>query len=185
MGFMISLARKMGGKPVLIPSADQFVSAIASHADTLAKHYVLSPGVALQGLLATKQTQYALAAEHGMPLPRTKLIHSEEDVRGFAAEARFPCLLKPTALSGVAGFPRRPPALSREGRHCPDAESLLDAWRLAAAVNSNAIAQEIIEGPDTAKRVYVACYDRGGRRSPTQCFVNCAVIRLLRTGYRQ
>jgi len=44
VNFMISLAGRMGGKPVLIPSADQFVSAIAAHADALAKHYVLSPG---------------------------------------------------------------------------------------------------------------------------------------------
>src|SRR5262245_46850683 len=93
--FMVGLAGKIGGRPVLIPSADQFVSAIAAHADLLAEHYVLSPGIRVQGLLATKGTQYALAAEHGMLLPRTKFIHSEEDIRHFAGEAHFPCLLKP------------------------------------------------------------------------------------------
>src|SRR6266545_6939570 len=77
VNFMISLAGKVGGKPSLIPSADQFVSAIAAHANALAKHYVLSPEVPLQGRLATKETQYALAAEYGMPLPNTKLVHSE------------------------------------------------------------------------------------------------------------
>src|SRR5919202_66408 len=33
VAFMLNLAREIGGKPVLIPSADQFVSAISAHAD--------------------------------------------------------------------------------------------------------------------------------------------------------
>ena len=49
-------------------------------------------------------------------------------------------------------------------------ESLLAAWGLAVTVNPNVIAQEIIEGPDTAKRVYVACYDRDGRRIANAMF---------------
>jgi D-aspartate ligase len=168
--FMIGLARMMGGKPVLIPSADQFVSAIAAHADTLAEHYVLSPGVPLQGLLATKQTQYALAAEHGMPLPHTKLVHCEEDVRQFARTARFPCLLKPLHFREWQIFPNGHPLSHEKVAIAPTAEALLASWRLAAAVNGNAIIQEIIEGPDTAKRVYVSCYDRDGRRIASAMF---------------
>src|SRR5438046_8732015 len=99
----------MGGQPVLLPSAGQFVSAIATHADTLAQHYVLSPGVRLQGRLATKETQYALAAEYGMPLPNTRLVHAEEDVRHFARAARFPCLLKQLHLRQWQSFPESHP----------------------------------------------------------------------------
>src|SRR6266478_7427163 len=95
LDFMIELSGKMGGKPVLISSADQFVSAIAAHASTLARHYIISPGVPLQGQLATKQTQYELAARHGMPLPRTQFVRSAEEVAVFANNAQFPCLLKP------------------------------------------------------------------------------------------
>src|SRR5262249_49612374 len=71
IAFMRDLATKVGGRAVLIPSADQFVSAIAEHANVLKNWYVLSPGIELQGRLATKRTQYELAAEHGMPMPRT------------------------------------------------------------------------------------------------------------------
>ena len=174
VNFMISLAGKMGGKPVLIPSADQFVSAIATHADTLAQHYVLSPGVRLQGRLATKETQYALAAEYGMPLPNTRLVHSEDDVRHFAREARFPCLLKPLHFREWESFPESHPLSHQKVSLAETPEALLAAWRLAATVNHNAIVQEIIEGPDTAKRVYVACYDGSGRR------IANAMFRLLR-----
>jgi D-aspartate ligase len=168
--FMIRLAGTIGGKPILIPSADQFVSAIAAHADTLADHYILSPGIALQGLLATKQTQYALAAEHGMPLPHTKLVHSEEEVLQFAREARFPCLLKPLHFREWQVFPDGHPLSHRKVAVAPTPESLVAAWRLAAAVDPRGIVQEIIEGPDTAKRVYVSCYDRDGRRVANAMF---------------
>jgi predicted ATP-grasp superfamily ATP-dependent carboligase len=58
LDFMIELARKIGDKPVLIPSSDQFVSAIAKHSESLKEWYIISPGIAIQGLLAEKQTQY-------------------------------------------------------------------------------------------------------------------------------
>lgn len=179
LDFMITLGGKIGGKPVLIPSADQFVSAIAAHADTLAEHYVLSPGVRLQGLLATKETQYALAAAHGMPLPNTKLVHTEEDVRHFAREARFPCLLKPLHFREWESIPEGHPLSHEKVSIAQKPQSLLSAWRLAATVNPNVIVQEIIEGPDTAKRVYVACYDRGGRRIANAMFreLRCASVR--------
>ena len=50
------------------------------------------------------------------------------------------------------------------------APELLASWELASAVNPVAIAQEIIEGPDTSKRVYLACYDADGRRIANAMF---------------
>ena len=84
LAFMLDLARKVGGKPVLIPSADAFVSAMARHADELGSAYVFCrDSVALQGILATKRRQYDLAVEHGMPIPRTRFAHSPEEVIEF------------------------------------------------------------------------------------------------------
>ena len=89
--FMVDLAGTMPGKPALISSSDQFVTAIAAHEETLRDHFILSPGSRLSGLLADKQTQYDLAAEHGMPMPRTAYARSEDQVvasprtRGFRA----------------------------------------------------------------------------------------------------
>src|SRR6202008_572376 len=47
---------------------------------------------------------------------------------------------------------------------------LVHSWTMAAAVNPKAIAQEIIAGPDTDKRVYLACYDRNGNRIANAMF---------------
>jgi D-aspartate ligase len=170
VAFMIELSGKMGGKPVLIPSADVFVSAIADHADRLAAHYIMSPGVPMQGLLATKQTQYDLAAEHGMPLPRTRFVTSAEEVDAFAKGAQFPCLLKPIHFREWRRFPPGHPLAYEKVAIAQTPSQLVESWRLASAVNPNTIAQEIIQGPDTNKRVYLACYDSHSRRIANAMF---------------
>ena len=170
LDFMIELSGKLGGKPVLIPSADVFVSAIAAHRSKLASHYTMSPGVPLQGLLATKETQYELAAKHGMPMPRTMLLNSAEEVAAFANAAQFPCLVKPLHFREWQQFPSKHPLSYAKVSIAPTPARLLEIWRLASAISPNVIAQEIIQGPDTDKRVYLACYDSRGRRIANAMF---------------
>ena len=45
-----------------------------------------------------------------------------------------------------------------------DPQALVENYRLASAVNPRVILQEIIEGPDTSKRVYLSCYDARSQR---------------------
>ena len=161
---MIRLSAAMGGRPVLICSADQFVSAVADHVQELAPHFVLSPGASIQGLLATKQTQYELAARHGMPMPLTKFCGHEEDVRTFAEEARFPCLIKPVHFREWQALPPDHPLYHKKVSIARSVRQLVDTWRIASVANPDVILQEIIEGPDTGKRVYLSCYDADGGR---------------------
>ncbi len=162
--FMLGLAGSLPAKAALIPSSDKFVSAIAKFADTLAQHFYLSPGITLQGLLADKQSQYSLAADHGMPMPRTRRVETEADVVDFAREASFPCLVKPMHFREWQRFPAGHPLLETKVAIAKDPQSLLDNYRLASAVNPCVILQEIIEGPDTSKRVYLSCYDARSQR---------------------
>jgi predicted ATP-grasp superfamily ATP-dependent carboligase len=162
--FMVELARSLGERPVLIPSSDQFVTAIATHRAALAAHYRLSPGVALQGELAEKAAQYALAAAHGMPLPRTQPAGSIADVERFAAEARYPCLMKPMHFREWRRLPGGHPLLGAKIAIAASPSALLVHYAGVAEVTPQVMLQEIIEGPDTAKRVYLACYDAGANR---------------------
>jgi predicted ATP-grasp superfamily ATP-dependent carboligase len=50
------------------------------------------------------------------------------------------------------------------------ADHLIEIYRQAAEINPLVILQEIIEGPDTGKRVYLSCYDRRGRRIANAMF---------------
>ncbi len=178
--FMIDLApqvtKEPQQKPVLICASDRFVSAIAAQAERLEPHYTFCSGsVAAQALLATKQRQYQVADTHGLPVPRTRFVESLEDVRAFAAEARFPCLIKPVHFRDWQKFPKGHPLLFQKLVVVNDAAALEEKYLLASKVNPAMVTQEIIEGPDTAKLVYMSCYSRTGER-----IAHC-MVRELRT----
>ena len=174
--FMIGLARSIGRRPVLIPSADQFVTAIANHAAALERHYIFRPAsVATQALLATKQRQYRFAEENGLPVPKTKFVQSIEEVRQFGSEARFPCLLKPVHCREWERYPRGHPLLNQKIALASSPDELEAKYRLAETVTPAVVVQEIIEGPDDAKLVYLSCYGRGAKR------LGSCIVRELRT----
>ncbi len=162
--FMLDLAREFGHRPVLIPSSDQFVSAMARHAGALGDAYTLSPGLALQGLLADKQTQYRLAARHSMPMPVTAEVASVDEVAAFGASAVFPCLMKPMHFREWQRLPRDHQLFDRKIAIAESTDDLIRQYRLVAGVTPRTMLQEIIQGPDNAKRVYLSCYDGSSRR---------------------
>ena len=163
--FMLDLAGKIGGRPALIPSADQFVTAIAEHAAALEPHFTfLQSFAAVQSLLATEKRQYEVAADYGMQVPRTRFVESIDDVRAFCAEARFPCLMKPVHFREWERFPPGHPLRFQKIALADSAAELERQYRLAESVSSEAVLQEVIEGPDDAKLVYLSCYGRNGER---------------------
>jgi len=162
--FMRELGQSFGTRPVLIASSDQFVSATARHAAELDDVFILSPGLVLQGLLADKRTQYRLAAEHGMPMPVTREVESVDEIAEFGKTASYPCLLKPTHFREWQRFPHGHRLSYQKIAIASTRDDLISLYELAAPVTPRVIAQEIIEGPDTAKRVYLSCYDTGHRR---------------------
>lgn len=175
--FMINLAAKVGGKPVLIPASDQFVTAIAAHASLLARHYVFCHEAAqLQATLATKENQYALAQEHGMPIPRSQFITSLTELEQFAATARFPCLLKPLHCREWEKMPSTNPLTGTKLATANTPGELLARYESVRPYTPEVVVQELIEGPDTAKLVYLSCYSLTGQR-----LASC-VVRELRTG---
>jgi predicted ATP-grasp superfamily ATP-dependent carboligase len=174
--FMIELAKSIGRKPVLIPSSDLFVTAIADHAAALEPHYIVRPAsVATQALLATKKRQYEIADVNGLPVPKTEFVQSIEEVRQFAGKAQFPCLMKPVHFREWERFPSGHPLLNQKIALAYSPNELEAQYRLVESVTPDVVVQEIIEGPDDAKMVYLSCYGRGGRR------LGSCMVRELRT----
>jgi predicted ATP-grasp superfamily ATP-dependent carboligase len=173
---MIELAKSIGRKPVLIPSADQFVTAIADHASALEPHFIFRPAsMATQALLATKKRQYEIAEVNGMPVPKTKYVESIDELRQFAGEAQFPCLMKPVHFREWERFPNGHPLLNQKISVAASQNELEAKYRLAEGMTPAVVVQEIIEGPDEAKFVYLSCYGRGGKR------LGHCLVRELRT----
>lgn len=162
--FMKRLSTELGSKPVLIPSSDRYVSAIGKFHHELKDSYILNPGVTMQALLAEKQSQYKLAAEHGMPMPETHRVDSLEQVQALEEQLKFPCLLKPRHFREWERFPSGHPLSHQKIAIVDDFSSLLEMYCLAKVANPEVIVQDIILGPDTSKRVYLAVYDKNSKR---------------------
>jgi D-aspartate ligase len=174
--FMIELAKSIGRKPVLIASSDLFVTAIADHAAALEPHYIVrSASVATQALLATKRRQYEIADMNGLPVPKTRFVQSIEEVRQFAGAAQFPCLMKPVHFREWERFPDGHPLLNQKIALAYSPDEFEAQYRLVESVTPAVVVQEIIEGPDEAKMVYLSCYGQGGRR------LGSCMVRELRT----
>lgn len=165
VAFMIELAASLGAKPVIIPAADQFVSAIATHAEVLRQHYIFSmESVAMQGALATKEQQYALARVHGLPIPRTEYIQTRAQMEAFAASARFPCLIKPRQHREWAGLPQDNALRGKKLVTSNSAAEMLAQYALTEPFRPEVMAQEIIAGGDDTKYCYLSVYGQGSRR---------------------
>jgi D-aspartate ligase len=165
VAFMVELAASLGAKPVLIAAADQFVSAMAAHAQVLCEHYIFSlESVALQAALATKEQQYALAAQHGLPIPGTAYIQTRSEMETFVATARFPCLIKPRHMREWEALPPGNALRGRKLVTSADAAQMLAQYASTEPFRPQVMAQEIIAGGDDAKYCYLSVYGKGGLR---------------------
>jgi predicted ATP-grasp superfamily ATP-dependent carboligase len=163
--FMVRLGAQFHRRPVLISSSDRYVSAVADHVPALKERFIFAGASAVvQGLLATKRRQYELADRHGLPTPRTQVVGSTAELKEFAAAARFPCLLKPIHFRDWHRFPKGHPLAFEKIAVGASPAELERVYEMAAQANPQAVVQEIIEGPDTAKLVYLSCYAQDRRR---------------------
>jgi len=174
--FMRSLSRNLGSRPVIIPAADIFVSALGRHANDLQADYTFSPAsVAVQAKLVTKEQQYALAAKAGFPCPLTSYIEAGEGLDKFCGEARFPCLLKPLTHREWETLPEENPLHGKKVATADTAGELRALYRHAEPLRPKAIVQEVIVGADDAKFCYLSVYGTSGER------LGYCVVRELRS----
>ncbi len=165
VAFMIDLARGMAAKPVIIPAADIFVTALGRHAKALSGHYIFSmDSIAVQAALATKDQQYALAAKYGLPIPRTKYIESRADLERFVEGARFPCLIKPRHQREWEALPDGNPLRGLKLAKADTVEELRASYALTEDSRPEVVAQEIVAGRDDAKYCYLSVYGAASRR---------------------
>lgn len=170
MEFMKELARELGTKAVLIPSSDRYVTAIAAQREILEEYFLLNPGIRLQGLLAEKHTQYQLAMEHGMPMPLTGMVSSFEELLESSRKLSYPCLIKPWHFREWQKFPTDHPLSNQKIAIANSVQELIANYELARPITPSVIVQDIIQGSDMAKRVYLSCYDRTGNRIANAMF---------------
>jgi len=140
--FMLQLAWKLGGRPVLMPSSDRFITVVGDHAAELIQAFIFPQGsIAAQALLATKKRQYDVAARHGLPVPYTRFVTSAEELEAFSSQARFPCLMKPVHFREWQRFPAGHPLLFRKVAVASSASELKAQYLAAASVTPEVVVQ--------------------------------------------
>ena len=153
--FLLSIARSIGGRAVLVPTSDIGTIFIADHQDRLRGPFSFPDrNAALIRSLCSKKEMYFLAQRHGIPTPEASFPQSREDVLRFIEAARFPVLLK--AIHGrLSG--RKPMWLVHSRK-----ELLGNYDALEYPSRPNLMLQEYIPGPDNATWTFNGYFDGSG-----------------------
>lgn len=134
--WLLAHADAFGPRPVLFPTNDEWVLAVARHAARLAPRFRMPFDADAVEPLLDKRALYARAAALGVPIPRTFAL---DDAQRVAREIRYPAIVKPAEQRrfydrfGVKVF------------RVEDAAALLGAAREAAGLAC--VAQEIVAVP--------------------------------------
>ncbi|MGH9535731.1 MAG: hypothetical protein ACRD2E_12830 [Terriglobales bacterium] len=129
------------GGPVLLATSDEWLAWMSRWREQLSAVFCLRlPPAELLQVLMDKRRMTALAAAHGVAVPRHVTITGAAELVAAARQMGFPCLLK-SAVSHPAG------RAAEAGKiRVRDAAELTDAYRRLAALDPRLSVQEYLPG---------------------------------------
>ena len=138
VNYLISNADRWGGA-LILETADRVAVILSKYKKELSKHYrIATPDWAALSVFVEKEKTYALAAELGIPHPKSHYLESDTEV----PEVLFPCILKP-----VRGF-EFAAKFQRKNFQVSDETDLKDKLKLCREAALPMVLQEIIPGSD-------------------------------------
>jgi predicted ATP-grasp superfamily ATP-dependent carboligase len=139
---LLSLADRLSGA-VVIPTTDGAVKDLARRKDELARHFIVDcSDWAVAEKYIDKRHTYDLAAELGIPIPRTLVPEGPGDLDAFAAEVGFPCLVKPRESHLWAA------RLGGKFTLATSLPEMHESYAAASEAGLEVVIQELIAGPD-------------------------------------
>jgi predicted ATP-grasp superfamily ATP-dependent carboligase len=139
------LAGRFPVPPVLFPCTDNSVRLLSAGRERLAGYRLALPAHDVVEMLIEKPSMERYAREHGFRVPKTVEIERRQDLESAIGDLRFPCVLKPAAKDA-----RWVSHTSQKAFEVADADSLLARYDACAGWSDRFIAQEWIEGPESA-----------------------------------
>jgi predicted ATP-grasp superfamily ATP-dependent carboligase len=141
---ILEIGRKIGGRPILIPTTDHGAIWVAEHAAALQAGYCFPrQDAALVPALCDKSRMQELARQSGVPTAQTVVPRSKQDVEQFLETAIFPVMVKATDADRL----RRRAGGTKFIIHTP--LELLDLYARAEDREApNLMIQEFIPGDD-------------------------------------
>ncbi len=139
---LLAQARVFAGA-IVIPASDESVVAVSRNLDTLSEHVVVActPWDVTERFI-DKSVTYAIAAEHGIPAPRTLVPRSRGELDALGADIGYPLVLKP------AESHRFYEVFHRKMVWVESPTALRAAYDAATAAGLRVMVQEYIPGDD-------------------------------------
>jgi D-aspartate ligase len=142
---------------LLIPTTDAAVKDIARRREELARRFIVDcPPWSVAEQYIDKRRTYALAAEVGVPIPRTLVPASRTDLDAFDGQVEYPCLVKPRESHLWSA------RIGGKLRVVHSLEEMRAAYRAAEEADLDVVIQELIPGPDHYGVNYNAYRSRNG-----------------------
>jgi len=145
VAFLLDIARRVGGRPILLPTSDITAVFVSENAEVLSEAYLLSTASAtVVRSLSSKHEMFKLCQKLGIPTSHTMLPQTREDVLSFANANKFPVIVK----SESGEF------LQKNGTHgrvaiVADEKDLLKIYDTNTGINqAQLLLQEYIPGGD-------------------------------------
>ena len=141
---LLAIGRKLGSRPLLIPTADRESLLVAKNSAALAEQFCFPPqNAALVSTLCDKSRMQELARQNGLPTAQSMVPRTKDDVAQFAGAAVFPVMVKATHAERFRRRTGHTKFLIRTRRE------LLDLYTKAEdGEGPNFLIQEFIPGED-------------------------------------
>jgi len=147
IAFLLDVARRVGGRPILLATSDVTAVFLAEHARALDEAYLFSsPRVEVVRIFSSKKQTHDLCRELGIPTAEIACPASRDDVLHFAETKKFPVIVKGEdgPFLGTQKHNERVAIVTRE-------KELLEIYDLNAGPGRpRFILQEYIPGGDDA-----------------------------------
>ena len=164
LAFLLALGRRLGTRSVIFPTRDHDVVFLDRFREQLAESFsFVVPERGALSVCLDKWETYRAAQGAGVPAPKCWVIEGPEEVKRIAAEAVYPCVLKPLAAHqwrqgdnwGIVGARKAIPIDSET--------ALIREYAEVARAATRVLLQQMIPGGDDCLRI-AACYmDRQSR----------------------
>jgi predicted ATP-grasp superfamily ATP-dependent carboligase len=162
--FLLRTGESMNHRAVVFPTRDDDVVFLDRYREQLSAHFelVIPESAALRASLDKWET-YLLAQRAGVETPRCWLIESDSDLERTAAEAAYPCVLKPVESHHWRRGSNWEKVGGRKAVAIYSREQLSSEYAAIARADRRALLQEMVLGDDTCLAI-TACYlDRNSR----------------------
>ena len=140
---LLSLGDRFAGA-VVVPTADEAVRDVARAKPALEQHFIVDcPDADVVERFIDKRHTYDLAAERGIPIPRTLVPSGLEDLDAFHQQVSYPCLVKPRESHRYVWH------FATKLAVVESLEEMRSAYLAAAEAGVDVLIQEMIPGPDS------------------------------------